>query len=63
MAATKVAEDNNMVVLHVKPANLQEADLNEQEVVNLAFNQGLELLCFTTKLSSDPGEPRLYEKH
>jgi len=37
----------------------QHADTDdEQTMIHLALNHGMELLCFTIELSSDPDEPK-----
>jgi len=45
-----------MVKLRVENPNLQLVPNLKEEVVLLTFDHGPEQLCFTTELSSDPGE-------
>jgi len=56
--ANPPTQPNNMVEPHVETPNLQVIPNLEEEVVLLTFDHEPELLCFTTELSSDPGEPK-----
>jgi len=49
---------NNTVGLHTATPILPTQDENEEAMLHLAFDQSPELLCFTTELNSDPGEPK-----
>jgi len=56
LAANPPTQPNNTVELHVETPNLQVIPNLKEEVVLLTFDHGPEQLCFTTELSSDPGE-------
>jgi len=58
LAANPSNQPNNTVELHVETPNLQVIPNLEEEAVLLTFDHEPELLCFTTELSSDLGEPK-----
>jgi len=58
MPAISSTMANNMVKLCVETPILQMQEESKEAMVHLAFDQSPELLCFTTELNSDLGEPK-----